>query len=251
MTRKLKLNQILAHFTSTLKAWKDGLTNVHRLKPADVLGLRGRYVASDEDGEHYPDEVSQVKNSIPKIFEMVMGLAGTYVDVAAARDYSNTSAFADVIVGDQVLLSKVPVTFLLTLDSMLTDLSTWVEGLPTLDSGEVWTWDPQDMVYKGREVTTQKVVNEKTPLVLYPATEKHPAQVQVMDRPRVVGHWTRVKFSGGIPVAEKRGIQERVELLQRAVRQAREEANMAEAAQPNVSGPILDYIFAPVKVPRS
>lgn len=246
-----RLNQILAALTAHQKSYKDGLTEAHHIKAGDVLGHEGRYTPSDDEGETLPNESSLVKSSIPEVIERVVGLAEPYINAAAARDYSNMSAVADVVLDGQVLVAKAPVTYLLYLDNVLTDLTTWVQGLPTLDPGENWTWDSQVQVYKGREVSSQKTVSEKTPLVLYPATDKHPAQVQVVDRPRVVGVWRRTKFSAGIPLTEKRALLERLGKVQQAVRLAREEANMIEAQTPSVARPLLDFIFSPSRDPRT
>ncbi len=76
------------------------------------------------------------------------------------------------------------------------------------------------------------------------ATDKHPAQVDVVHEDRVVGLWHTTKRSGAVPASRVRQLLSRVEKFQRAVKIAREGANMAEAPKVDVGRGIFDYLFA-------
>ena len=82
------------------------------------------------------------------------------------------------------------------------------------------------------------------PLVLYDATKEHPAQTQLVTEDIVAGYWNTVKYSGAMPAPQKVAMAERVEKLLRAVKEAREAANIIEEVPvPAVSEFILRYVF--------
>ena len=98
----------------------------------------------------------------------------------------------------------------------------------TLDPAEEWTWDAAATLWKTSPQETIKTKKVKKAIVLYPATPEHPAQTQLIDEDVVVGTWMQVKQSGAIKDDVRRALVRRCEVLQRAVKQARERANMAE-----------------------
>ena len=125
----------------------------------------------------------------------------------------------------------------------LTDLHTFVGNLPTLDPAEEWSFDVAAGVYKTPASQTTKTKKVSKPIVLYPATDHHPAQTQLTQEDQVVGHWTKVSQSGALPGPEKTTMLERVEKLQRAVKFAREAANQADAPDVKISNEVFGYLF--------
>ena len=93
---------------------------------------------------------------------------------------------------------------------------------------------------KVAKVKTKKV---KKALVMYPHSDKHPAQTQLIDEDVTVGRWTQVKHSGAIPDDVRRGLVRRVSLLQRAVKEARERANMFEVEERRIGEKLFGYIM--------
>jgi hypothetical protein len=67
--------------------------------------------------------------------------------------------------------------------------------------------------------------------------------VTVYNEDVVVGYWTTRKFSGALPVARVRTLQRRVEEMQRAVRRAREQANLAEVVDVKIGKTFLEHLF--------
>ena len=90
---------------------------------------------------------------------------------------------------------------------------------------------------------TQKTKKEQRPIVLYHATEHHPAQTQLITEDVVIGHWTTTKWSGAIPRPRKRALLERIVKLEEAVKFARERANSIDATEAHAGRRILDFIF--------
>jgi hypothetical protein len=60
----------------------------------------------------------------------------------------------------------------------------------------------------------------------------------------IAGYWNQVKQSGAIPKTRKAEIAEKVEVLLRAVKEAREAANVQEETKsPEVGEVVFDFIF--------
>jgi hypothetical protein len=80
-------------------------------------------------------------------------------------------------------------------------------------------------------------------LVLFPATDKHPAQTQLITEDITAGHWTTTKFATVMAAKEKREILARIVQLQDAVKIAREDANDVAVTEKQIASPLLKYIF--------
>jgi len=102
-----------------------------------------------------------------------------------------------------------------------------------------------DGIYKAREIDKNHTQKVKEAIVLYPATEQHPAQTQLLDKDVVTGRMPREQeWSALITPADKAALINRVEVVGRAVRRARSRANEVEVDKNvTVGKSILNYIF--------
>ena len=80
--------------------------------------------------------------------------------------------------------------------------------------------------------------------ILAPATEHHPAQVQMGSEDQLQGYWTTVKFSGALPADLKEKYLKRISDLVNAVKQARELANQVDAPPKTMAKDVFGFIFA-------
>jgi hypothetical protein len=240
-----KLNQILAIERSTKSRVHGDVTRMHHSlqKPALLNGFTKTYRARDEDGDVYPPEKQKVQLQAAEMLKQAGRLIAELVDVTATRDYGNCHAKADLVVDGEVLLSDVPATFLLFLEKQLADLKTFVTKIPPLDAAEDWSLDVGSNLYKTAPIQTSKTKKVQRPIVLYPATDKHPAQTQLISEDVVVGNWVTVKHSGAIPPARKSELLERIERLSSAVKFARETANGVEVTKREVGERLLAYLL--------
>ncbi len=144
-----------------------------------------------------------------------------------------------------VAVPEVPVTYLLFLEKELTDLRTFVENIPVLDAADDWQYDAGIGLYKTAPVQTHRTKTTQVPIVLYDATEHHPAQTQLIQDVSTVGHWQTVKHSGAMAPTEKSALAGRVEEALRAVKAAREGANSHQETPAGLTAHelILGYIF--------
>ncbi|WP_155372735.1 DUF7873 family protein [Catellatospora vulcania] len=241
-----KLNQIIAVEKGIKSRSFQDLTEAHHAvqKPALLSGISRTYQAKDEEGEQLPPESTKVQTRAEDVLRQIGTTLTRLFDVTATKDATNCVARADVVVDDRVLVSDVPVTYLLFLEKQLTDLHTFVKKLPVLDAAESWVFSDSADCWSTEPVRTIRTKKVPRNHVKAEATEKHPAQVEVYYEDIAVGYWTTVKFSGALPAKRVSTLLERVEKLQQAVKFAREEANNAEAVDKHVGDRVFGYLFA-------
>jgi hypothetical protein len=242
----MKLNQIIAIEKGTKSRALQELTDAHQLlqKPALLTGISRTYRPKDEEGEQFPPEATRVQVKAEDIIRKTTDELTKLFDVVATKDWANCTAKADVIVNGVPLLSQVPATYLLFIEKQLVDLHTFIKKLPVLDASELWIFDSSADSWATEPIQTTKTKKIPRNHVKAEATEKHPAQVEVYYEDVVVGNWRTIKFSGALPAQRINELLSRVELLQEAVKFAREEANSLEVSEQKVGTKILNYLFS-------
>ncbi len=244
--RPVQLNQIVATEGGLKARTMSQLTKAYQLldKQALLAGISRQYQPRDAEGEQLPAESTPVQVRVPEVMDEVSAALARMFDVTLTKDVANCQAKADIVVDGRVLLADAPVTFLMTLEKKLVDVGTFVAKLPVHDIAEKWSWDPNANAYA--TAVTQTTRTKKLPRnhVLAPATDKHPAQVQMYTEDKVVGDWLTVKFSGALPAERKAELMARVDTLIDAVRVAREVANTITVTDREVGAQIFGYLFA-------
>lgn len=240
------LHQVIAAEKGIKSRTHSFISDLYRViqKEPLFLGISRVYSRKNEDGEELPPEKKAVHVRCGDVIrELRLKLSDLY-DITAQKDISNTTAVADVIVDNEIILEDIPVSYLLFLEKHLTDLRTFVSNLPELDGAEHWNYDASDGYWKSEVTRTHRTEKVHEPVVKYPATDKHPAQTEMITRDRTVGYWDTTKISGAIPKTEKEQIVGRVDNLILAVKEARERANDSEVDdKPKFSEVIFSYVF--------
>jgi hypothetical protein len=164
-------------------------------------------------------------------------------DVTATKTFANTQARANVVVDGETLLADVPVEYLLFLEKRLGDVLVFLNKLPTLDPSLNWTYDDSAGQWKADTVRTHR--SKKLPFnhIKAPATDKHPAQVDVLFEDVTVGYWDTTKLSGAVPQTQVKEWRDKVLKLQAAVKMAREDANSIEVDNKAVGERVFSYLF--------
>ena len=165
------------------------------------------------------------------------------IDTVAMKDHANCHAKADVVVNGQTLLADVPATHLLFLEKQLVDFHTALEAMPVLDAAYDWKKDEATSLYKSNPVKTTQMAKVEEPIVLYDATTEHPAQTQILTKDTPVGTWTIVMHSGAVAVSRKKELTKRAEVLLKAVKYAREEANSVDAPKKEHGEAIFSFLL--------
>lgn len=240
-----KLNQVIAIEKGVKSRVYGRITELHKqAQRADPYnGFAKNFRKKDEEGEDYPPERKKVQLIARDLLRDVAKLQTELFDVTATKDWANCAARADVVVDGRVLIEAAPVTYLLFLEKQLTDVRTFIGKMPTLDESEEWSPDPNSHLFRTPKSTTHKTKKVQRPIVLYDATEHHPAQTQLISEDVIVGWWETVKHSGAIPVPRQQLLLERLDKMLKAIKFAREEANAIDAPDMSVGEAVFGYLL--------
>jgi hypothetical protein len=240
-----KLNQIIALAAGKKSQAHKALTDAHQSlqKSNSLEGISRTYKPKDDDGEQLPSEKKAVQLKVKDAVRSAVAALTDLFDIVATQDGANCMAKSDIVVDGIVILKSVPVTTLLFLEKQLVDIHTFVDKLPTLDPGEVWTYSADVDHFASDSYQTTKTKKVMKNHVKAEATKEHPAQVETYTEDVIVGYWTTVKFSSAIPAKEKNEMLERVRKLQEAVKCAREEANGMEVETRKIGAAVLNHVF--------
>lgn len=240
-----KLCQILA-IEKDLKVRNEReLTEIykHIQKEAVFNGRVTTYRPYDQNGEKQADQVQPVIMTADTVLARIVASRSRLYDIVFTKDTTNQQAKAVLTVEGRELLKDVPVTTLLYLDKQLVDLATCIGKIPTLPADKIWRYDTNANCYVTAPVLSWQQKKVLTPLVKAPATDHHPAQVDVVSSDVQVGEFTTVHQSGAIPAERKARILERIATLREAVKVAKEEANSITTTDVSAGKVIFDYLF--------
>lgn len=240
------LNQVLAIEKGSKNRAEQGLTKAYQLLQKTELldGLEKTYQPKDEEGDQLPPDSKRLQVRVPEVIAGVAQDLSGFLDITLTKDVANCSAKADLVVDGVTLAKDVPVTTLLFLEKKLTDLHTFFSKLPVLNPAYEWRYDSARGCYVTEPRQTARTNKIEEPVMLAPATEKHPAQVQLRAKDVLVGYWTTVNLSGALPAARVNELKSRVEKLQDAVKTAREAANSMETQNQELGAKLFNYLLA-------
>lgn len=241
-----KLNAVIAIEKGVKSRAYSILSDLNKViqKPDLFNGVARKYQPKDEDGETLPDERKHVQFRVGDIFGTLKTSQSDLYDITAQKDLANTKARANVLVDGVEVLEELPVTTLMFMEKQLTDLRAFVENLPVLDSSEAWEYDASSGLNKALPVQTTRTKKTQRAIVKYPATDKHPAQTEMVTEDVMAGTWTTVRQSGAIARTDKERIAGRVEKLLIAVKEARERANDIDASlKPQIGAAVFEYLL--------
>jgi len=199
-----------------------------------------------EDGKPDVTEKNvELQTTVPK--ELAWGGVefSKFLDVCHTINLTNCVAVADVKVGDEVVLASVPATTLLELEKHITTFKQLIAQTPTLDPIKGFKLDSAqgEGIYAAQLRVTATTTKEEYPLVLAPATDKHPAQVVLKSRDIVTGHRHANEWSGMLTPAQKSVLLSNAEDLLAAVKMAQARANSQEVIPGSIGKAVVDYIL--------
>lgn len=242
---QIRLNQVLSTEKHNHSNLDRRMTLVHKQldKPVLLDGIDRSYQPDDEvAGERFPRETSNVQVRVDQVITDMCKDLGKVYDIVATKDALNADNKVDVTVDGVDILTQVTAPHLLWLEKRLLTLHEFVRDLPVLDQAKKWT--QTGAIHRADEVQTAKTKKVPRNHVKAEATDKHPAQVEMYYEDVKVGTWTRVDFSGALPVERRDEIVDRVTKLLDAVGTAREEANSMPGEKVEEGKAILDFVFA-------
>lgn len=202
-----------------------------------------------EGEEEVTESRSDIQSTVPQELDWVSAFFIKALDASYQVAEANTAARADVILEDEaetVILRQVPATTLLELEKRMAEWQHLLSSIPTLDPAKGFAPDPtRTNVFQARPVTKTRTKKVNKPVVLYDATDKHPAQVQLATEDVPVGALSEQEWSGLITPARKAELLGRVEMLIRAIRRARSRANETEVDKTKkIGSTLLRFLLA-------
>lgn len=241
-----KLNQIIAVSSGKKTSCTAAVTELYKLlqKPELFSGLERKYQPLDDEGEKLPSETKIVQKKVGDVLGEVQEHLIELMDIIAIQEYANCDAKADIRVGETVIAQQVPVSYILFLEKQLDNIKSIISKVPVLSSDVRWNKSQSDpSLYVTDTVTTTRTKKIPKAFVKAPATDKHPAQVEMFTEDVVVGNWNKVDISGAVAIKDRDAMLKRVDALRDAIKAAREEANSTEVKKVDVGKSITNYIF--------
>ena len=230
-----KLHEILA-VEAGLKSTADIVINeackTFSEKRGHFMGHHRVYETCIDGGMKFPPESKEMETTVADKLDYVGNTFSQAIDCILQKESTNTVAKGDIIIDGIVLEKDLPATFLLTLEGKLKELRKVYHAIPTLDPGKSWKKDSERKnVYISDDAVQYKTQKVYKALTLAPATKEHPAQVDKITVDEIIGQWNQKNWSGAISPAEKSTYLTKLDMLIRAVKQARCRANEASVNQ--------------------
>ena len=199
-----KLNQIVAVVAGKKSDAEKQITELyHKVKKPQLFeGITKTYEAIEVNGEELPSEVKLLQFKVSEAISQFREFMGPVLDTTLTQDIANTRAgrcrggrrdHPPQRPGHAPPLHREEA-------DRHPDLP---HRLPTLDPSQKWSYSRDTDCYVTAE--TWKYHTKKLPRVLEkaPATEKHPAQVEVVYEDKNVGKWKTINQSGAIPARDQ------------------------------------------------
>lgn len=242
-----KLNQIIAVVSGKKSRAESVLKDAHHgWRPELIQGISRTYYPLDAEGDSLPPENKRVQIRTDEVVSKAINeLIGVY-DAVATQETGNTIAKADVVVDGKSVLKNVPVSVLLFLEKQIKDIRTFVTQMPTLPTDREWKYDSAADCYVTEPVEQIRTAKMPTRFVKAEATDKHPAQVEILYVDKTVGRWNTKHFSGAIPAQKQADLLSRVNKLEEAVKSAREQANSTEVQNVQIGKDLFSFIFGDI-----
>lgn len=206
---------------------------------------------------HFAEEDSKLnteetKSMVTTVGEKLRYNAGANIkawDAYLQKEATNQNAKADIEIDGKTLAADVPATVLLGMETKLAELRAVYEAAPTLAPGP--DWKPDIDRGKGVFAAAEPEVTFRTrktikPIVMAPATEQHPAQVQAVTEDVAIARIETRHWSGMLTSAQKSELLAHIDKLLRAVKRARQRANNTEVQVKHIGKVLFDFIHSGV-----
>ena len=249
-----KLHEVLAAEKTVSSAWNTlyeetlkKLGNSHFFEGHTKSLKMLEESAGNEAIEAQAAEHKALPTNVHDTLEYTFGILANHEDLQLQKNYTNTMAKADVEFRGEVVFPGLPVDQLLGLEARLAKVRTLYVAMPTLDASKTWTFDagmgcwvaPPEHVVK-----TEKIM---VPVVMSPATDKHPAQVKESTKDNTIGKFTQVKRSGAVTAVQKSEAIKLIDELLVEIKQARMRANETIVVNAKLGKDLLALLMSPLK----
>ncbi|HLD91457.1 MAG TPA: hypothetical protein VI911_10700 [Patescibacteria group bacterium] len=203
---------------------------------------------NDADRDRPEAEVKPIVTTVGAKLKYTMPYIVKHMDIILQKERTNAVAKANLLVDDgsgkDVEIAKdLPVTALVQYEKILTSLRGVLENIPTLDPLHKWKKDEQEGIYKTEEFKRVRTRKMQKPITLAEATDKHPAQAQLITTDEPVGEFKEVLTAGSLSPLEKSQMLARCDTLIEGVKRARSRANKTETDTSKIGQTLINLII--------
>ncbi|MEO0898878.1 MAG: hypothetical protein AAFY71_20870 [Bacteroidota bacterium] len=206
-------------------------------------GMIKQYVPMEEMADQIPEESKQLESTVMQLLTEKLKPVIVAMDATLSKEETNASnlAKAELKVGEKSF-GEFSATTLLALESYLGKVQDIYASIPVLDTSRKFTFDEQLDYYRSDVEVKFRSIKRPKVIVKYEATDKHPAQTEIMNIDFQVGKYETTYFSGRITPTQKNRLLDRLEKLIEAVKVARSRANNVEVNQIKLGQDLFDFI---------
>lgn len=243
-----KLHELLAAESNVAAAY-----NTVADETIKVLARPELFTAETATVTHFAEadknlDTSQTRDNVTTVSDRLTYSLGKafqgYVNLLLAKDRTNQDARATVEVNGAMVLEDISAQGLLTLEKVLAGLRAQFKDIPTLQAGPVWDWDAGKGMHRTHEpAVTFKTRKTVRPVVMSPATDKHPAQIERVTEDEPVAKIERSSWSGMWTSRQKHELLSRLDTLLVEVKTARQRANRTDVVRQPVAEQITAYLL--------
>lgn len=191
------------------------------------------------------EEFVGMVTTVPEVLRKVGTAIIKVIDTGHQINRANTVATADVILNGAVFLKGLPATTLLELEKRISAIKEVIMVAPTLDPAKGYSTSPElGECWMAKDVVRQRTAKRQVAVVLYPATDHHPAQTQLISEDVPTGTVHVAEWTGRIAPTDKQRLLDRCDELAGAVKQARARANeQVTDAGGAIGTRLVDYLL--------
>lgn len=197
-----------------------------------------------EAERNVPDEYQAVHLRVEDVLDELAKYSAAALDITATKDRTNCDARADIEVDGQVIARDVPISHLLFLQDYFTEWGSTLKLLPVLNPARSWTpVSGERGLHAGEPEKRLRSLKTEEPLVLYDATDKHPAQVKTTIKETPVGEYTTTMLSGAVTEQRKRELLTNLHKLLLAIKDAIARANRTPVTEVTEGEDLLKFLL--------
>jgi hypothetical protein len=217
-------------------------------KEEHFRGSRGTYRHFDEDApeaeRNVPDEYQPVQLRVEDVLDEIAKYSTAALDITATKDRTNCDARADIIVDGNILVHDVPISHLLFLEDYFEEWGKTVKAVPVLNPARSWTLVDGDRgLYAAEPEKRTRSLKTEVPLVLYPHSDKHPAQVKTVIQDTPVGEKTTTALSGAVTSQRKKELLTNLHKLNLAIKDAIARANRTTVTEVSEGQDLMKFLL--------
>lgn len=252
-----ELHELLAAEKTRNGAWDHLLADtIHKFKTNSFYEGHSKTLKMLEEGDANLAIEAQAREEKPvttTVYDTLLYAFSIFTkaeDLQFEKNLTQQRATGTVMWKGEPLLIDLPVDQLLGLEGRLRKIRELYVVMPTLDATKHWM-QAQGLgpyVYAS-EFPDETTKTEKTviPVMMAPATDKHPAQVQPVQKDVVVGRFTTIKRTGAATSQEKADAIKTIDDLLTEIKQARMRANTTKVEPAKMAQTLVDLLLEPLK----